>query len=85
VKNSRPVERKVYASTIGAGVGLTVSNFALWAADTLWWPAESATVPEPVAAFVELVVTIGLAFLGGYLAKHDPGYTEIDEPPLPDV
>lgn len=85
---ARPVERKVYASTIGAGAGLTVSNFALWIADVIWWPGD-ANVPGPVADFVMLAVTIGLTFLGGYLAKHDPGYVQIDEPdtiePLPDV
>lgn len=85
---SRPVERKVYAATIGAGAGLTVSNFALWAADTIWWPG-TEEVPLPVAGFVELIVTVGLAFLGGWLAKHDPGYVMIDEAetiePLPDV
>jgi hypothetical protein len=84
------VERKVYAATIGAGAGLTVSNFALWVADTLWWPAPDAEVPGPVAGFVELIVTVGLAFLGGWLAKHDPGYVEIDQEEnvaelLPDV
>jgi hypothetical protein len=85
----RPVERKVYASTIGAGAGITISNFALWGADALWWPGD-AIVPTPVADFVVLVVTIGLTFLGGYFAKHDPGYTEIDQEEevaelLPDV
>jgi hypothetical protein len=85
----RPVERKVYAASIGAGAGLTVSNFALWAADSIWWPSPDANVPDPVAGFVELVVTVGLAFLGGWLAKHDPGYVEIDQvdtlEPLPEV
>lgn len=86
---ARPIERKVYASTIGAGAGLTVSNFALWIADTIWWPGDTA-VPGPVADFVVLVVTIGLTFLGGYFAKHDPGYVQIDQAedvaePLPDV
>lgn len=86
---TRPVERKVYAATIGAGAGLTVSNFALWGADALWWPSPDVNVPVPVASFVELIVTVGLAFLGGWLAKHDPGYVEIDGEsevePLPDV
>lgn len=75
----RPVERKVYAASIGAGAGLTISNFALWAADSVWWPSPDANVPDPVAAFVELIVTVGLAFLGGWWAKHDPGYVTIDQ------
>lgn len=88
--SNRPVERKVYAATIGAGAGLTISNFALWAADTVWWPSPDANVPDPVAGFVELIVTVGLAFLGGWLAKHDPGYEMIDQregdiEPMPEV
>lgn len=86
---SRPTERKVYASAIGAGAGLTISNFALWGADQLWWPG-TEDVPLPVAGFVELIVTVGLAFLGGWFAKHDPGYETIDQSvgtaePMPDV
>lgn len=77
-----PVERKVYAATIGAGVGFTVSDFVLWGVDAIWWPG-AAEIPSPVAAFVGLIVTTGLAFLGGWLAKHgvtDPGYVA---PPTP--
>jgi len=80
----RPVERKVYAGTIGAGAGLTISNFALWVADQIWWPADNTEIPLPVAGVIELLVTTGCAFLFGWLAKHDPGYVMIDEPPLPD-
>lgn len=68
---NRPVERKVYASTIGAGAGLTVSNFVLWIVDKIWWPDPAVDIPLPVSAFAELVVTTGLAFLAGYFAKHD--------------
>ena len=85
----RPVERKVLAGTIGAGAGVTISDFALWVVDTIWWPADDATVPVPVAGFVSLIVTTGFAFIAGWLAKHDPGYVEIDQAdtlePLPDV
>lgn len=81
---NRPVERKVYAATIGAGAGTIVSQFVLWAADSLWWPGDGKVdVPLPVAGFINLVVPAALAFVLGWLAKHDPGYTEID--PLPDV
>lgn len=87
---TRPVERKVYAGAIGAGAGLTVSNFCLWIVDRIWWPSESVDIPLPVADFVGLLATVGFAFLAGYLAKHDPGYSEIDQTeevaqPLPDV
>lgn len=86
---TRPVERKVYAGTIGAGAGLTISNFALWCVDRAWWPADNVDIPTPVAGFVEFVVTVGTAFLFGWLAKHDPGYVMIDQPdtiePMPEV
>jgi len=74
----RPVERKVYAGTIGAGAGLTISNFALWVAEQVWWPADNVEIPLPVAGVIELLVTTGCAFLFGWLAKHDPGYVMID-------
>ena len=86
---TRPIERKVYASTIGAGAGVTVSDFVLWGVDQIWWPAEADTVPLPVAGFVSLVTTVVFTFVAGWLAKHDPGYVEIgqesDVEPLPEV
>jgi hypothetical protein len=81
----RPTERKVYAATLGAGAGTIVSEFVLWGIDSIWWPSDTANVPGPVASFVNLLVPMLLAFGAGWLAKHDPGYTEIDEPPLPPV
>lgn len=85
----RPVERKVYAGSLGALSGAIVSDFTLWGVDKLWWPGVEE-VPNPVAAFVSAVVITGFAFGAGWLAKHDPGYTEIDQEedvaePLPDV
>jgi hypothetical protein len=83
--NTRPVERKVYAATIGAGAGTIVSDFVMWGIDRIWWPAESINPPDPVASLVTFLVPMLVAFGAGWLAKHDPGYTEIDESPLPDV
>lgn len=74
--NYRPTERKVYAATFGAGAGSIVSEFVLWALDSIWWPADNVDVPFPVAAFVNLVIPAGLAFALGWLAKHDPGYVK---------
>lgn len=74
--NNRPTERKVYAATIGAGAGTIVSEFILWALDSAFWPADNVNVPFPVAAFVNLVIPAALAFGLGWLAKHDPGYTQ---------
>lgn len=85
MSNSRPVERKVYAATLGALSSTVVSDFALWAVDAIWWPSPDKEIPVPVAGFVSAVVVTGVTFLAGWLAKHDPGYVLIDEPPLPDV
>lgn len=82
---NRPVERKVYAGSLGALTGSIVSDFALWGVDQLWWPSPDTDIPTPVAGFVSALVITGFTFLASYVAKHDPGYTEIDEPPLPDV
>ncbi len=81
---TRPVERKVYASSLGSLTGSIISDFALWGVDQLWWPGPE-DIPAPVAAFVSAIVITGFTFLAGYVAKHDPGYTEIDEPPLSNV
>lgn len=79
--NFRPTERKVYAASLGAGAGVIVSEFVLWGIDTLWWPAVNVNVPGPVAGFVNLVVPVALSFGAGWLAKHDPGYSEIETLP----
>lgn len=85
----RPVERKVYAATIGAGAGSVFSEFVLWGVDAIWWPTPDVNPPTPVAALINFVIPALVAFGAGWLAKHDPGYSEIDEPdtpePLPDV
>lgn len=81
---ARPVERKVYAGSLGALTGSIVADFALWGVDELFWPGP-AEIPAPVATFVSAAVITLFTFVAGYIAKHDPGYTEIDEPPLPDV
>lgn len=85
----RPVERKVLAGSLGALTGDTVSNFALWGIDELWWPGP-AEIPAPVAVFVSALTITLFTFMAGWLAKHDPGYVEIDQvddvaEPLPEV
>lgn len=67
---SKPVERKVYAATLGSGAGTIVSGFALWGVDQIWWPSEDIDIPLPVASFVELIVIVGFTFLSGFMAKH---------------
>lgn len=79
--SSKPVERKVYAATLGAGAGTIVSDFVLWGVDTIWWPSPDVDIPTPVASFSSLIVTVGLTFLAGFLAKHgaevDYGHSEL--------
>lgn len=74
----KAVSGKVYASTIGAGVGATVSEFGLWVVDRIFWPSPDVDIPTPVASFVVLVITAGLTFLGGYIAKHETGSPDLD-------
>ena len=73
---NRPVERKVYAGSLGALTGTIISDFALWGVDAIWWPSPKIEIPGPVASFVSAVVITGFTFVAGWLAKHDPGYTE---------
>lgn len=69
--NKPPVEPKVRAATTGAGAGAILSQFALWAADEVWWNGDATpSVPFPVAAAITLAVTSGLAFISGYQARH---------------
>lgn len=75
---NRPVERKVYAGSLGALTGSISSDFALWGIDQLWWPSPDESIPAPVAAFASALVITGFTFLAGWLAKHDPGYAEIE-------
>lgn len=76
-----PVEGKVWSSTIGSGIGVTLSTLVLWMLGVTIWDvpidAESAAgailaVPDPIAAPISLFVTIGAAFLAGFLTKHTP-------------
>lgn len=82
---NRPVERKVYAGTLGALSGAIVSDFALWGVDQIWWPSPTVDIPTPVAAFASAVVISAFTFLAGYITKHDPGFVDEwteEEPPL---
>lgn len=71
---SQPVERKVYAASLGALSSTIVSDFALWGVDRIWWPGPEE-IPSPVAAFVSAFVVTAVTFLSGYVAKSNPDYT----------
>lgn len=65
------VEPKVKGAVLGAGAGVILTDFLVWSADELWWNGtEAPEVPIPVAGLIGLVVTAGLAFAGGFLARH---------------
>jgi hypothetical protein len=72
---NQPVERKVYAASLGALSSTIVSDFALWGVDQIWWPGQEE-IPSPVAAFVSAVVVTVVTFLSGYLAKSNPEFVE---------
>lgn len=66
-----PIETKVKASAIGAGAGAIIASFILWLLDGAFFNGTGEPdVPLPLAAFVTLVVSTGLAFAAGYQAKH---------------
>lgn len=65
----QPVERKVYAGTLGALSGAIVSDFALWGIDQIWWPNPTENIPTPVAVFASAAVITAFTFLSGYIAK----------------
>jgi hypothetical protein len=61
-------EPKVYGATGGATAGLITTNFVLYLISH--WFYSGADVPMVVAMFVGLIITTGLTFAGGYLARH---------------
>src|SRR4029077_7560209 len=80
-----PIEDKVWASLIGAGSGTVISTFLLWLVGAAFWTHNWSTegadnavlaVPAPLAAIMLLVITAGLTFAGGYLAKHTPRFDQ---------
>lgn len=68
VAPSTAVEPKTLSATGGSLAGTIVSGFLLYLASVLFY--HDGTVPLPVSLFVALVVTTGLTFAGGYLARH---------------
>jgi hypothetical protein len=81
-----PTESKVFGGSIGGGSGAVVTTFVLWLLGVFVWDAPStsdasafavAAVPGPVSAFIGLLLIVGGAFLGGWLAKHTPRPEEV--------
>lgn len=56
---------KVIAATVGAGVGTALGVIAVWAFEA----TTGTDVPEGVELAVGVVLTAGLAFVGGYFKR----------------
>jgi hypothetical protein len=87
------VEGKVWAATIGAGAGSAISAFLLWLLGVTIWHVQIgsdtaadavAAVPFPVSGILTALITVGGAFISGYLAKHThrPDLAPVDVPVL---
>ncbi len=57
---------KVYAATVGAGVGSALATIAVWWVEFVY----QIDIPNEVALSIGVVVTGGLAFIGGYFKKN---------------
>jgi hypothetical protein len=73
------IETKVIAAAAGSGLGAALSTFLLWILGVTAFGASSgadqvakalAAVPEPVGALLAILVGIGGAGIGGYVAPH---------------
>jgi hypothetical protein len=91
VPEKGPIESKVWAALVGAGSGTAISTFLLWFLGCIgWthdWSAKGAdqavlAVPAPLSSALLLLITAGLTFMGGYLAKHTPRF---DRQAVPDA
>lgn len=74
----KPVERKVYAATVGGGLGTALSGFIVWLTGVLFFGGSSSAdavqdtvtaVPAPVSVLELLAVGAAVPFVAGYLAK----------------
>lgn len=56
---------KVVAATVGAGVGTAVGTIVVWIIEA----ATGLDIPDGVELAIGVVITAGLAFVGGYYKK----------------
>lgn len=57
---------KVVAATVGAGVGSAIATIVVWVVSV----TTGLEVPEAVELAGGVVLTAGLAFIGGYFKKN---------------
>lgn len=57
---------KVVAATIGGGVGTAISTIGIWIIEA----SANIDIPNEVELAIGVVITAGLAFVGGYFKKN---------------
>ena len=76
---SGPIEKKVNAGAASGGGGIIIANALVWLLGASVWgagfaadhvEAAYAAVPAPVTVLINVGIGSGLAWLGGYLARH---------------
>lgn len=79
--NTTTPEPKVVAATTGAGAGVVIAGFLLWLIDSyVVTPGHVGDLPGEVTGLVTLAVSAGVAFVAGYLARHQ--YRALPADPL---
>lgn len=76
---AKPVERKVYAGTLGAGAGGVLGTFVVWGTGLFFGGSATAeavkdtiaAVPAPVSALELFIVAAAGSFAAGYKAKSE--------------
>lgn len=64
--SSNVPQPKVVAATIGAGVGSAVGEIIVWVVEA----SASIDIPSNVEFAIGVVLTAGLAFVGGYFKRN---------------
>lgn len=65
-KPSAKPQPKVVAATVGAGVGSAIGEIITWAIEA----TANIDIPSNVEFAIGVVLTAGLAFVGGYFKKN---------------
>jgi hypothetical protein len=63
---SKTPQPKVVAATVGAGVGSAIGEIITWAVEA----TAQIDIPSNVELAIGVVLTAGLAFIGGYFKKN---------------
>lgn len=67
-----PIESKVKAATGGAGIGVVLGQLLDWLADQyVITPGHLDGNPVPVTLAIMVLAASAVAYIGGYLARHN--------------